>query len=144
MKKILNIILSIIMAVSICVMFTGCTEEFISGFKQDVQNTIDAATTLQENQPTPTNISYSLERYNLIRKKVEYICCAMISSYKADKLTYEQHKDFDNEERQSWAEQVKMRANKTASTYNNYILKSQYVWKGNVPSDIYMTLPYIE
>lgn len=37
-----------------------------------------------------------------------------------------------------------MRANKTASTYNNYILKNEYIWKGNVPSDIYMSLPYME
>jgi hypothetical protein len=79
-----------------------------------------------------------------IRKKVEDTCRAMIASYNADKLTYEQYKDSDNEEKQSWAEQAKMRANKTASTYNNYILKNSYVWKGNVPSDIYMTLNYID
>ena len=77
-------------------------------------------------------------------KKVEDTCRAMIASYNSDKLTYEQYKDSDNEEKQEWAEQAKMRANKTASTYNNYILKNEYVWKGNVPSDIYMTLPYIE
>lgn len=77
-------------------------------------------------------------------KKVEDTCRAMISSYESDKLIYEQYKDSDNEEKQSWAEQAKMRANKTASSYNNYILKNEYVWKGNVPSDIYMTLPYIE
>jgi hypothetical protein len=77
-------------------------------------------------------------------KEVEDTCRAMISSYNADKLTYEQYKNSDNEEKQSWAEQAKMRANKTASTYNNYILKNNYVWKGNVPSDIYTVLPYIE
>lgn len=78
------------------------------------------------------------------RKKVEDTCRSMISSYKSDKLTYEQYKDSDNEEKQSWAEQAKMRANKTASTYNNYILKNSYVWENNVPSDIYMELSYIE
>ena len=78
------------------------------------------------------------------KKKVEDTCRAMIASYNSDKLTYEQYKNSDNEEKQGWAEQAKMRANKTASTYNNYILKNEYVWKGNVPSDIYMTLPYIE
>ena len=77
-------------------------------------------------------------------KKVEDTCRAMISSYNSDKLTYEQYKDSDNEEKQSWAEQAKMRANKTASTYNNYILKNNYVWQNNVPSDIYMNLPFIE
>ena len=78
------------------------------------------------------------------KKKVEDTCRAMIASYNSDKLTYEQYRDSDSEEKQSWAEQAKMRANKTASTYNNFILKNEYIWKGNVPSDIYMTLPYIE
>lgn len=77
-------------------------------------------------------------------KQVEDTCRAMISSYNSDKFTYEQYKDSDNEEKQSWAEQAKMRANKTASTYNNYILKNSYVWKNNVPADIYMTLAYIQ
>lgn len=49
-----------------------------------------------------------------------------------------------NEEKQGWAEQAKMRANKTASSYNNYILKNNYVWKDGVPNDIYMELSYIE
>ena len=77
-------------------------------------------------------------------KKVEDTCRSMISSYEADKLTYEQYKDSDNEEKQSWAEQAKMRANKTASSYNNYILKNSYVWKNNVPADIYLELQIIE
>lgn len=80
--------------------------------------------------------------YNTL-KKVEDTCRAMIASYEADRLTYEQYKDSDNEEKQSWAEQAKMRANKTASTYNNYILENEYVWAGNVPSDIRMKLEYI-
>lgn len=78
------------------------------------------------------------------RKKVEDTCRAMIASYEADKLTYEQYKGSDNEEKQSWAEQAKMRANKTATTYNNYIVKNSYVWRDNVPSDIYMNLAIIE
>lgn len=78
------------------------------------------------------------------RKKVEDTCRAMKSSYEADKLTYEQYKDSEDEEKQSWAEQAKMRANKTATTYNNYIRKNSYVWKDNVPSDIDWQLPYIE
>lgn len=78
------------------------------------------------------------------RKKVEDTCRSMIASYNSDKLTYEQYKDSDNSEKQSWAEQAKMRANKTASTYNNYILKNNYVWKNDVPSDIYSTLAYLE
>lgn len=77
-------------------------------------------------------------------KKVEDTCRAMIASYEADKLTYEQYKDSDNEEKQSWAEQAKMRANKTAASYNNYILENSFVWEGNVPADIRAKLPYIE
>ena len=77
------------------------------------------------------------------RKKVEDTCRAMIASYNADKLTYKQYKDSENEEKQSWAEQAKMRANKTASTYNNYILENEYVWQGNVPDDINYRLAYI-
>ena len=37
-----------------------------------------------------------------------------------------------------------MRANKTAATYNEYVLKNSYVWEGNVPSDIRKQLDYIE
>ena len=77
-------------------------------------------------------------------KKVEDTCRSMISSYNADKLTYEQYKDSEDQEKQSWAEQAKMRANKTASTYNNYVMKNNYIWKGNVPSDIYMELLFLE
>jgi hypothetical protein len=78
------------------------------------------------------------------KKKVEDTCRSMISTYNSDKLIYEQYKDSDNAEKASWAEQAKMRANKTASNYNNYVLKNQYVWKNNVPDDIFMVLPYIE
>lgn len=78
------------------------------------------------------------------RKKVEDTCRAMMASYEADRLVYEQYKNSDNEEKQSWAEQAKMRANKTASSYNNYVRKNSYVWDGNVPSDIDYSLPYIE
>ena len=77
-------------------------------------------------------------------KKVEDTCRAMISSYESDKLTWQQYKDSDNAEKQSWAEQAKMRANKTASTYNNYILENSFVWSGNVPRDIKSRLEYIQ
>ena len=78
------------------------------------------------------------------RKQVEDTCRSMIASYEADKLTYDQYKDSDSTEKQSWAEQAKMRANKTASTYNNYILQNSFVWEGNIPSDISKELPYID
>ena len=77
-------------------------------------------------------------------KRVEDTCRAMISSYESDKLTYEQYVGSENEEKQSWAEQAKMRANKTASTYNNYILENSFVWSGNVPADIKTELAYLK
>ncbi len=77
-------------------------------------------------------------------KKVEDTYRSMISSYKTDKATYQQYKNSDNSEKQNWAEQAKMRANKTANTYNEYILKNSFVWKGNVPDDIEQKLPIIE
>ena len=77
------------------------------------------------------------------KKKVEDTCRAMVSSYESDKLTYIQYKDSDNAEKQSWAEQAKMRANKTASSYNNYILENSFVWSGNIPTDIAQKLDYL-
>ena len=82
-------------------------------------------------------------RYETI-KKVEDSCRAMISSYESDRLVYEQYRDSDNEEKQSWAEQAKMRANKTAATYNNYVLENSFVWSGNVPDDIRHELAYLK
>ena len=77
------------------------------------------------------------------RKEVEDACRAMIASYTSDKLTYEQYKDSDSEEKQSWAEQARMRANKTAASYNEYVLKNSFVWEDNIPPDIVSNLPYI-
>ena len=77
-------------------------------------------------------------------KQVEDTCRAMIASYEADRFTYEQYKNSEDDEQQSWAEQAKMRANRTASTYNNYILENSYVWSGNVPNDIDSELDYLE
>lgn len=78
------------------------------------------------------------------RKKVEDTCRSMIASYKTDKSTYEMYKTSDNEEKQSWAEQAKMRANKTANTYNEYILKNSFVFEGNIPQDIETKLMIID
>ena len=77
-------------------------------------------------------------------KQVEDTARSMIASYKSDVATYEQYKDSDNEEKQSWAEQAKMRANRTANSYSEYILKNSYVWEDNIPSDIDYSLPIVE
>lgn len=77
-------------------------------------------------------------------KKVEDTCRSMIASYISDKLMYEQYINSNDPSKVEWAEQAKIRANKTASTYNNYILKNSYVWSGNIPDDIKLELEYIE
>lgn len=64
MKKIICIVLAV---ATLCLCLFGCNYK-PSGSHQDTINTIDAANILQKNQPTPTDISYSLERYNLIRR----------------------------------------------------------------------------
>ena len=56
------------LAVIIMVALTGCIDAEAGGTRADTYATISAANTLQGNQPTPTDISYSLERYNLIRR----------------------------------------------------------------------------
>lgn len=77
-------------------------------------------------------------------RDVENSCRAMIASYEADRLIFEQYKDSDNEEKQSWAEQAKMRANRTAAQYNEHIRKNAFVWADNVPDDIDERLEYVE
>lgn len=94
------------------------------------------------------NYTHSLEKADEnqyeTKKQVEDTARAMIASYKSDVATYEQYKESDNEEKQSWAEQAKMRANRTANSYNEYILKNSYVWEDNIPSDIDYSLPIVE
>lgn len=94
------------------------------------------------------NYTHSLEKADEnqyeTKKQVEDTARSMIASYKSDVATYEQYKDSDNEEKQSWAEQAKMRANRTANSYNEYILKNSYVWEDNIPSDIDYSLPIVE
>lgn len=66
MKNYIFKLLTIIVMLSIIVVcFTGCET---SGAQKDIEKTQDAANNLQSNQPTPTDIDYSLERYNLIRR----------------------------------------------------------------------------
>lgn len=71
-SKIHAIAFSIIVlaALSICIsFFTGCTAEATGGgTKEDVSSMKDVANELASNQPTPTDIDYSLERYNLIKR----------------------------------------------------------------------------
>lgn len=76
-------------------------------------------------------------------KEVEDTCRAMIASYEADKLTFEQYNGSESVEKQGWAEQARMRANRTAANYNEYIRKNSFVWADAVPADIDEKLDYI-
>ncbi len=62
MKKILYMLLAMSCLLSI---LTGCEE---SGSYKDTRQTLETVSNLQEQQPTPTDLDFSLERYNLIRR----------------------------------------------------------------------------
>lgn len=64
-KSSIAIILAIIVVAS-C--FCGFASVSKSGSTADKANTLEIGDKLAENQPTPTDIDYSLERYNLIRR----------------------------------------------------------------------------
>lgn len=70
MKKTATIIAASFVIIFLAVLIvSGCGSDGTAyGSAQDTQNTQVAANTLQGNQPTPTDIKYSLERYNLIRR----------------------------------------------------------------------------
>lgn len=70
MKRILSTVLIIVMLVGICISLTACDEmeSVPSGTYADRQNTRAVADSLSNSQPTPTDINFSLERFNLIRR----------------------------------------------------------------------------
>lgn len=65
MKKIVSILLLVAVTLS---MFAGCGSETTEVTTSDVEKQQAIAQTLEQSQPTPTDIDYSLERYNLIRR----------------------------------------------------------------------------
>lgn len=62
MKK----IITLLMAMGLIFSLSACGEP--SGQHQDMVSTLDTVSDLQERQPTPTDLDFSLERYNLIRR----------------------------------------------------------------------------
>ena len=77
-------------------------------------------------------------------KEVEDSCRAMMASYESDRLIFEQYKDSEKDNELEWAAQAKMRANRTAATYNEFIRKNSFVWKDAVPDDIDEKLEYLD
>lgn len=72
MKKILSIFLALVMCLSLVIFTAGCDVEYSSASSYDTQDDVNAqmnvASNLAASQSTPTDIDYSLERYNLIRR----------------------------------------------------------------------------
>lgn len=69
MKKVVKILLVIVAITMALIVLVGCEDvDNNKGSIEDVKNTKESANTLANNQPTPTDIYYSLERYNLIRR----------------------------------------------------------------------------
>lgn len=64
-KRFIAIICTLTMLLFTVITCSACED---AGSRQDTENTIRNANKLQENQPTPTDIDYSLERYNLMRR----------------------------------------------------------------------------
>ena len=64
MKKIVSILL--LVAITIC-MLAGCDSDYQEQ-TSDVEKQQSITKDLQQSQPTPTDIDYSLERYNLTRR----------------------------------------------------------------------------
>ena len=64
MKKVICIVMVLCLVFMLC----ACDETTAYGTAEDRSATKAVAANLAENQPTPTDIDYSLERYNLIKR----------------------------------------------------------------------------
>lgn len=82
------------------------------------------------------------------RKMVEDSARSMIANYEFAKAETASYASFCatatyDKARCQRSLDAKASANKTASNYNNYILKNRYLWKNNLPSDIFLELAMI-
>ena len=66
MKKVRLVLLAIMILIG-ALLLTGCSTQG-ENVQKDVASTLKIGNKLVNNQPTPTDIDYSLERYNLIRR----------------------------------------------------------------------------
>ena len=70
MKKFISLVIALCLMAGCLI---GCEEYVVAdgtaqNTKQDIQETLAVGDKLVSNQPTPTDIDYSLERYNLIKR----------------------------------------------------------------------------
>lgn len=72
MKKLIAIFMALVMVLCIIIPLCGCDAVYVAADSYDTQDDISAqmnvASNLAASQSTPTDIDYSLERYNLIRR----------------------------------------------------------------------------
>lgn len=61
-------ILSVILVLSVVFCMCSCGADPYNGTEAGVVDTLSVGAKLAENQPTPVDIDYSLERYNLIKR----------------------------------------------------------------------------
>lgn len=66
MKKIFCVTLSLIIVVSACFIFSGCYHE--TSEAENTKTAMKSSSGIVDNQPAPTDLSYSLERYNVIKR----------------------------------------------------------------------------
>lgn len=63
-----KLVFAVIVVLSIGILLTGCYYPPETSTSNDVEATLRVGDRLVAQQPTPTDINYSLERYNLIRR----------------------------------------------------------------------------
>ena len=68
MKKYLRSLTFSAVLAALLLTLTACDGTTVSAFQVDKANTQTVSATLAQRQPTPTDIAYSLERYNLTRR----------------------------------------------------------------------------
>lgn len=64
MKKLIVLTMTVIMTLSLC----ACNDVPTTSTNQNINDTNEVTNNIMDRQPTPKDIDYSLERYNLIRR----------------------------------------------------------------------------
>lgn len=76
-------------------------------------------------------------------KTVEDTCRATMADYTKAVLMYEQYRNSTNKDERAIAMSAQIRANSAAASYNEYIKKNSFVWKGGIPPDLQEELAYV-
>ena len=87
-------------------------------------------------------VAHDQTDYNTLRR-VEDQARAMLATWHGDVAQFEAFRDSTDSHERSIANAALIRANRTASTFNNFILTNSFVWAYGVPDDIAEELPLI-